>query len=30
MMFWLFGLMTLEYENGDSIRDELINFGRND
>ena len=29
LLFWLWGYLTLEYENGDKIRDELIR-GKND
>ena len=29
-LLWIFGLLTLKYENGDPIRDSLLNFGRND
>jgi hypothetical protein len=29
LLFWLWGYMTLEYENGDRIRDELMR-GKND
>jgi hypothetical protein len=29
-ILWIFGLMTLNYENGDPIRDSLLNFGKND
>jgi hypothetical protein len=28
LIFWLYGLQTLDYENGDSIRDDLVKFGR--
>jgi hypothetical protein len=28
--FWIYGLMTLRYENGDPIRDSLLNFGKQD
>jgi hypothetical protein len=27
LVFWLYGLQTLDYENGDSVRDELVRFG---
>lgn len=27
LLFWLFGLQALNYENGDSVRDELVKFG---
>jgi hypothetical protein len=29
LLFWLWGYLTLEYENGDKIRDELMR-GKND
>lgn len=29
-LLWIFGLLTLKYENGDPIRDSLLNFGKND
>lgn len=29
LLFWLFGLLTLNYENGDKIRDALLTFGHN-
>lgn len=29
LIFWLYGFQTLDYENGDSIRDNLVAFGRN-
>jgi hypothetical protein len=28
--FWIYGLMTLRYENGDPIRDSLLNFAKED
>lgn len=27
LLFWLYGLQALDYENGDSVRDELVRFG---
>lgn len=29
LIFWQFGYISLRYENGDSIRDGLINYGKN-
>lgn len=26
-LLWLFGLLTLQYENGDKIRDDMLAFG---
>lgn len=28
--FWLFGFLTLRHENGDSIRDDLLHFGKDE
>lgn len=30
LVLWVFGILTLKYENGDPIRDSLLNFGKND
>ena len=27
MLFWLVGLYSLQYENGDSVRDSLLDYG---
>lgn len=29
LIFWLYGYQSLDYENGDSVRDELVKFGKN-
>lgn len=28
-LLWLFGLLTLQHENGDKIRDDILIFGNN-